>query len=191
MARKSNGIVVLALLFLASACTGKDDKVVAKVNGKKVTAGEVTFFVQELSRGGRQVDDQVKKRILDQLIVKSLLLEEAERLGITKNERLLRKVERERERIILDELTRREVDMFVMVTEEEIQQLYENYAKQQGKKAEPLESVKKQIHAQLAAKKKREAFDTLVTNLRGKAKIDIDEAVLKMALSQGPARPAP
>lgn len=184
-------IGVIAVLSLAVGCGGKGGKVVANVNGQKITSDELTFSIQELARAGRPVDEAAKKKVLEQLVFKSLLMGEADRLGITKDEIVQQRIDRERERIILDELVRREINMFLSVPDEEVKQAYDKEVGSIKGKKPSFEEAKGQIRQQLIKQKQTVAFNNIITNLRSKATISIDDAALSAIRVASPAPSAP
>ena len=179
-------VAVIAVISLAIGCGGQGEKVVAKVNGQKITSSELAFTLQELARSGRPVDEGMKKKVFEQLVVKSLLMDEADRIGITKDQVMLQKIQREKERIILDELVKREISMFLFVSDDEIKQVYDKEFSSQKGKSPSFEEAKAQIRQQLIKQKQTEAFNNITNNLRSKAKISIDEAALSSIRIAGP-----
>ena len=184
-------VAVIAVISLAIGCGGQGEKVVAKVNGQKITSSELAFTLQELARSGRPVDEGMKKKVFEQLVVKSLLMDEADRIGITKDQVMLQKIQRENERIILDELVKREISMFLFVSDDEIKQVYDKEFSSQKGKSPSFEEAKAQIRQQLIKQKQTEAFNNITNNLRSKAKISIDEAALSSIRIAGPAPSTP
>ena len=184
-------VAVIAVTALAVGCWRQGDKVVAKVNGQEITSSEITFTLHELARSGRPVDEAAKKKVIDQLVIKSLLMEEADRIGITKDQALLQRIQHEKERVILDELVKREINMFLSVTDEEVKQLYDKEVSSIKGKRPSFEEAKVQIRQQLIKQKQTAAFSNIVTNLRGKAKVTIDQEALSSIQVAGPAPVAP
>ena len=185
-------VAVISVISLAIGCGGQGGKVVAKVNGQKITLSELSFTLQELARSGRPVDEGMKKKVFEQLVVRSLLMDEADRIGITKDQAMLQKIQREKERVILDELVKREISMFLSVTDEEVKQFYDKEISSQKGKVPSFEEAKGQIRQQLIRQKQAEAFNKIVTDLRSKAKITVDEAAFSsIKVASPPPTPSP
>ena len=180
-------MVVIAVIMMISGCGKQGEKVVARVNKQKITSTELEFYLGELARAGRPVDEASKKTIFEQLVTKTLLMEEAERRGLTKDKTLLRRIEREKERILMDEMVRREINMFTSVTDEDIKQHYDRVYSSQKGKIPPFTEVKDQIRQQLMTQKRKEAFDKIVSDLRSKATISLDEKALSAVIVPSPA----
>lgn len=179
-------MVVIAVITVIWGCGKQGEKVVATVNGQKITSTELEFYLRELARTGRPVDETSKKTVFEQLVIKTLLMEEAEKRGLTKDKTLLQRIEREKERILMDEMVRREINMFASVTDEDIKQSYDKVYSSQKGKVPPLTEVKDQIRQQLMTQKRREAFDKITTDLRSKAKISLDEKALSAIMVPSP-----
>jgi peptidyl-prolyl cis-trans isomerase C len=116
--------LILFLIF-ASGC-GSGGKVAAVVNGRVITTKELDDRVAGLGVSGRSLAADQKDRLLDQLVVESVLLQEANRRGVARDAEV-RKMLREAERQILIgrllEMLRKEKE--APVTEAQVAQFYE------------------------------------------------------------------
>lgn len=123
-------IGVAALLFVTNACSGNSDtssKVLAVINGKEITSSEFDLRWSQVPEFARKTYAGVdgRKRFLDELVTRELLLQEARKRGIDRDRTLLERIERFKERSILDALMREEVDARSAVTQEEIKAYYD------------------------------------------------------------------
>src|SRR6266581_1262014 len=117
--------VLLALLLAASACSDKPagpSKALAVVNGKEITVGEFDLRWSQMPEFARKSygSPEGRKKFLEELITRELLLQEAKKRGLDHDRALVERVERFKERSILDNLMKEEVDSRVTVTQEEI-----------------------------------------------------------------------
>ncbi len=116
--------LVLFLIF-ASGC-GSGGKVAAVVNGHVITTKELDDRVAGLGTSGRSLAADQKDRLLDQMVVELVLLQEANRRGVGRDAEA-RKMLREAERQILIgrllEMLRKEKE--APVTEAQVAQFYE------------------------------------------------------------------
>lgn len=123
--------LVLVCLFLGlHGCTdkqGPSSRALAVVNGKPITVSEFELRWSQLPEYARKTyaGPDGRKRFLDELITRELLLEEAKRRGLDRERVLQERVEQFKERSILDALVREEVAARTAVTPEEIKAYYE------------------------------------------------------------------
>lgn len=116
----------LALLLAAfSACSDKPEdstKALAIINGKEITASEFDLRWSQLPEFARKTyaGPDGRKKFLEELITRELLLQEARKRGIDRDRTLVERVERFKERSVLDNLMREEVDSRITVTQEEV-----------------------------------------------------------------------
>lgn len=120
----------LALLLAAfSACSDKPEdstKALAIINGKEITASEFDLRWSQLPEFARKTyaGPDGRKKFLEELITRELLLQEARKRGLDRERTLVERVERFKERSVLDTLMREEVDSRITVTQEEIKAYY-------------------------------------------------------------------
>lgn len=120
----------LALLLAAfSACSDKPEdstKALAIINGKEITASEFDLRWSQLPDFARKTYEgpDGRKKFLEELITRELLLQESRKRGLDRDRALVERVERFKERSILDHLMREEVDSRVTVTLEEMKAYY-------------------------------------------------------------------
>jgi hypothetical protein len=172
-------IVVLLAGLAGWGCGDKKDKAVAKVDGKKITVQQVEAMVQGSLPAGQPTTDPERKRALDKLIYKTVLLNEADQNGVMKDKIVLQRIEDEKDRVILDELIRRQLPQIPVVTDEEVQKYYQEVYRKKVEKPLPLDRIKEPLRQQLVKGKQMAAFAALIKGLRARAKITIDEEVLK------------
>lgn len=120
----------LALLLAAfSACSDKPEgstKALAIINGKEITASEFDLRWSQVPEFARKTyaGPDGRKKFLEELITRELLLQEARKRGLDRDRALVERVERFKERSVLDNLMREEVDSRITVTLEEMKAYY-------------------------------------------------------------------
>lgn len=117
-----------ALLVLGACAQASSDEspVLAVVNGKPITQSEFDVRWAELpeSRQARYQREGGKKKFLDDMITRELMLQEARRLGLDQTTQVRERAQRFQEQLALDELVREVVRTQVQVTQEEMEAYY-------------------------------------------------------------------
>ena len=126
-AMKTLGLALLLAAF--SACSDKPEdstKALAIINGKEITASEFDLRWSQLPEFARKTyaGPDGRKKFLEELITRELLLQESRKRGLDRDRALVERVERFKERSVLDHLMREEVDSRITVTLEEMKAYY-------------------------------------------------------------------
>ena len=118
------GLVLACLLWGLAGCPtpSQESPALAVVNGKPITQSEFDVRWAELpdARRGHYEREGGKRRFLDDLITRELLLQEARRLGLDRSQPLRERLERLREQMILDDLTQQALGPGVDVSAAEL-----------------------------------------------------------------------
>ena len=121
-----------ALLFFVTlgACGEKPQgpaQALAIINGKPLTVSEFDLRWSQLPEYARKKypGAEGRKKFLDELIDREVLLQEAKKRGIDRDRALLERLERFKERSLLDVLMREEVDSRVTVSTQEMKAYHE------------------------------------------------------------------
>jgi peptidyl-prolyl cis-trans isomerase C len=116
------------LLLLVAACTAPpdDSPVLVIINGKPITQSEFDYRWSELppSMQARYNSEGGRRKFLDDLISRELLLQEARKLGLDQTPSAIERLERAKEQLALDELMRVAVKTQVDVPKEELESYY-------------------------------------------------------------------
>jgi len=162
---------ILGVVGFFTACSGReplstsmDFQVLATVNGHEITAqdfktkwSELPEFIQTVYSG-----KDGKKELLNELVNRELLLQEALRREIDQKPVFADQVENFRERLLLDAILKVEVENRITISEEELS----TYFKTHKDKLPPIEEV----HAQhILVKTEGEARDLLKKLARGES----------------------
>jgi peptidyl-prolyl cis-trans isomerase C len=120
----------LFLLVLLSGCGDKPDSAgqpLAMINGKAITISEFDLRWSQMPEFARKkyAGAEGRKKFLDELIDREVLLQEAKKRGIDRDRALMERLERFKERSILDVLVREEVDSRVAVSPEDMKAYYD------------------------------------------------------------------
>ena len=136
-------LLVGILTGLGSALSGcgeqQEEKVVALVNGRTITLTEFDLRWGELSPAtrSRYEKDGGKRRFLEELITRELLMQEGRRRGLDHDDVIRDKTQRYKEQLILDELLKDKLQSKVEVTQAELDAYYEKHA---GELLDPLKA---------------------------------------------------
>jgi len=119
-------------LALTSCAPQQEEPVLALVNGRAITQIEFDVRWGELSEATRARYDKEggKRRFLDELITRELLMQEARRQGLDQNDGIRDKAQRYKEQLILDELLKDKLRTKVELTQAELDAYYEKHARE-------------------------------------------------------------
>lgn len=126
------GILAGLGLTLSGCTTQQEEPVVALVNGRAITQYEFDIRWGELSEAtrARYIKEGGKRRFLDELITRELLMQEARRQGLDQNDGIRDKAQRYKEQLILDELLKDKLQSKVELTQAELDAYYEKHARE-------------------------------------------------------------
>ncbi|MBX3236806.1 MAG: peptidylprolyl isomerase [Nitrospiraceae bacterium] len=132
--RLACALISLGLTGSLTGCTEppQEEPVVAMINGRSITQSEFDLRWGELSQATRTRYDKEggKKRFLDELIMRELLMQEARKQGLDQSDDIREKTQRYREQLILDELLKDKIKTKVEVSKEELDAYLEKHANQ-------------------------------------------------------------
>lgn len=122
-------IVIVCAMLGTPGCTpasSDESPVLAVVNGKPITQSEYDVRWAELpeSRQGRYQREGGKKKFLEDMIARELLLQEARRLGLDQTTEVRERAQRFQEQLALDELVRELAKTHGQVSQEEMEAYY-------------------------------------------------------------------
>ncbi len=165
-------------LFLAAGIMGylkffawnPERQKLASINQRSITVAQ---FGRELAKMPAPYQDMLReepKEFLEQLVLKEILLQEAERQGI-KGEPAAKGEEAEMS--MVQGLLKKEILDKVKVSQEEIEAIYREHRDQMGKKS--LKEVGPLIENIIREAKGKEQVEEYVTSLRKKAAVEVNE----------------
>ena len=124
------GVLVSLGLALSNCTPQQEEPILALVNGRAITQLEFDVRWNELSEAtrARYEKDGGKRRFLDELITRELLMQEAKRQGLDQNDVIRDRAQRYKEQLILDELLKDRLRSKVELTQTELDVYYEKHA---------------------------------------------------------------
>jgi hypothetical protein len=171
--------LVLALAFGCSQKTEKKD-ILAKVNNYEITKDE---FEEEFinSNFGRTDTLESRKEFLNTLINRKLILQDAQRKVLDRENNFLKMIERFWEqsliKLVLDTKAK-EISSTVLVNDRDIKAVYEKMAKD-GVTNKSYAQMYQQIKWELTKVKESKRMNDWMATLRNQADIKINEDLLK------------
>ncbi|MFA5146599.1 MAG: hypothetical protein WC515_04420 [Candidatus Omnitrophota bacterium] len=189
---KLHKIRLVAALFLCAAVSGgcaprhaDDDKVIARVNRYEMTLEDLRDELATRGAGGRHLaagtslptDD-----LLDELITKKVLVQEAQRQDFDKDRMFMKEIERYWEQALIKILLKkktRELARTIKVSDEEARDEYGRIKEEEGGRVEPYEMMASGIKNDLRYRKIQEALDKWVIYLKKEANVRIYKENIK------------
>jgi len=162
-----------------SSADKAEGKVVAQINKYKMTAEDMKYEFKNAPYDEVALlkTEKGRKRYLDGIIEKEVLLQEAQRQGIDREKAFMKSIENYWEQALLKALLERkskEVLDLVQVYDNEIEEYYRDSGE-----AAPLSKVKNEIKNIIRQKKEAAAMDAWINELKNKAYIKVDEEALR------------
>jgi peptidyl-prolyl cis-trans isomerase C len=127
-----SGVIGAGVLLLTGCTPPPEEGVVALVNGRPITQTEFEARWGELAEATktRYEKEGGKRRFLDELITRELLMQEARKLGLDQNDAIRDRAQRYREQLILDELLKDRIKTKIELSNEELDAFYEQHAQE-------------------------------------------------------------
>ncbi len=155
---------------------GKAD-VVIQVNGSKITLDEFNAMLklEVYANPELELTEENRDEFIDYIVRKELMIQEAVRLKLDRNEKFMRAIEKYWEASLirnLHDLKAEEIKKQTMVTDNEIKEYYQRHQADLGGS---LSEVKDQIRTRLEAQKRTTAMEAWTQDLIKTADIKIDK----------------
>ena len=163
-----------------------DDAALATVAGEAITYGEVKGLLAGTTGGNREGQDLFRNpvavsRMRDREATGKALAAYAKKQGIEGSE-WMKEVRSDMERsILIDLVAERDVLKGIEVTDREVRAAYDEQSQkmvQSGKKRIPFGKVEGLIRQYLDRQKRKKALEEYIADLRKKAKVVVNEAML-------------
>lgn len=174
--RRWSFIMLLAMVALAGCGSQADDKsdIVVRVNDRNITADEFRYALGESYKKGIEPLTKAEKGdLLDQMIKKELLIQEAKRCNLDQDEDFRRTIETYWEQTLIRNLLDQageELCGKIHVSKEDIS----DFKKEQGVAA----MSEKEIEEELFERKKTEALKRWLERLKRSASIEINRKAI-------------
>jgi peptidyl-prolyl cis-trans isomerase C len=126
------GVISAGVLLLTGCTPPPEEGVVALVNGRQITQTEFEARWGELAEAtkARYEKEGGKRRFLDELITRELLMQEARKLGLDQNDAIRDRAQRYKEQLILDELLKDRIKTKIELSKEELDAFYDQHAQE-------------------------------------------------------------
>lgn len=119
-------IVFLSIFsLLTTSVHAEEEKILAEVNGKKITMDDFGKEVSNLPQNYQSVIDTNKRKFLDDLVLQELLYQEAVKKNLEKDKDVISTIERIKKKILAQKLLEKEVMELTKVSEDELKKYYE------------------------------------------------------------------
>ena len=184
--------VLVTLIFLTGCAKNREgvspeDRVIAKVNNYELTVGDFKEGLKTtVAQKNLSADPaNAKKEILEELITRKVLVQEAQKSNFDKERSFMREIERYWEQALIKLLLKKklqEISGMIRVSPDEIVKEYDVMKSEvpAGKLAEfpALEKIEGDIRDTIIKRKKEAAMEEWVDGLRKKAAVTIDQKAL-------------
>ncbi len=121
-------LICLCLALCLFACNKKDDgKVLVTINNDKITMTEFNKELDKIPMNMKMMvaSESGKKTYLDRLIIKKLLLAEAEKNNVQKDKEFENRLAEIKEQLIIESLLKKKLTAGANITDDDLQKYYE------------------------------------------------------------------
>lgn len=194
----------LLILFIAIGVCGccknakipakADESIVADINNYRLTVEDFKSEAVITMPNRYPAADWEKARteLLEEIIIKKILLGEAQAKNFDKEKTFMKEIERYWEQALLKLLIKRKTEELarrIVIDEGDVRKEYEAISRETGGKTESFEKVAPEIRKAIRRKKMQEGLDSWITNLRRNSTVKIHKKVLdKVRLDRRGAR---
>jgi thioredoxin 1 len=181
------GLLVGALLFYFFYFGTASRQVLAQVNGEPITVEQFNKELAKLEDPLGQMYKEEPSQFLEGMIIKTLLVQEAKKQGISPPVKTYKDTEKDSpspDETLITELIKKRFPSPPTVTKEEIKKFYSMFKDQMGGKS--LEQVSPAIEQIIREGKQQEEAKQFMMELRSTAKIEIDQIRLQKIAAKPP-----
>ena len=175
---RSKLIIAVSLALVISGCNKKaEGQTVAIVNGEEITAAELNAELANAKIPPGMEKKDVRSRVLQQMIDRRLLAQQAKKDGVDKSPDFLNRQRRMNEDLLISMLASRQMDTTKLPSSSEIQQFQASRPEMVAKREQwNLEQIRFTMPTDPAVKSKLEATKTLdeIAKVLSDAKITFD-----------------
>lgn len=180
--------IVITAIAMVVGC-GKEKKeepkgeVLARVNGKVITMDQFNEEQAKLSPDIKATlgTAEGKKKFLETLVNKELLIAEAEKLGMGNDPSVAAKLEEIKKTLIIEAFLKKEIEEKAVFTEKEAEDYYNTHMDEF--EGQPFEKIKEKVVATQTKKSQKDLFAGLVNSLKKEATIEINQSLLPEEVS--------
>ena len=177
-------IGIFTILFFASCSNQPRHKdIILAVNDYEMTKDEFNLYCAENLeyKDDLKITLNIKKDMLNSLIRKELLIQEAKKMGLDQNSEFIAAIEKYWEATLIKLLMQKkneQIEKITLVSQTEIKKKYQEY-KSKNNSLPPFEQIEKELTAEILETKKTKALDNWMNALQAKASVRINESLLK------------
>lgn len=175
-------LVVVVIATSVSGCGAKPnnagEKIVARINNYELTSSDFNDELRLTAANKYLSSDPAKAReeLLDEIITKKLLLQEAQRRDFDKDKAFMKEIERYWEQALIKLLVRSKMDELsrsVTVDEREITEEYDRLAAESGGRIGPKEAMASVIKDDMYQQKMERLFNEWLERMRSASDVKI------------------
>lgn len=191
-------VSVLVLGFVLAGCAKRENgkgQYLVKINNTTITKEDLNKEIEALPAFAQKMfeGEEGMTKLLDELIKKELLYQEAKKKGLDKDPAYIKKIADSQKLILISSLLEKEIEDKAKLSDKDVKDFYEkNKADLIDKSGKPIEfdKIKDMLAQRLTAQKQKEVFDSYVENLKKSYKIDINkEAIAGLTKKEEPKEP--
>lgn len=188
--------VFVLTVFLVFGCAKKEEQkgqYLVKINGVTITKEDLKKEVEALPPFAQKMfeGEEGIARLIDELIKKELLYQEAKKKGLDRDAGYLKKVADSQKLILISALLEKEIEDKARLSDKDVRDFYEKNKADfmvQGKTIE-FEKIRDMLAQRLTAQKQKEVFDGYVESLKKSYKIDVNkEAIAGLSKKEEPKK---
>ena len=174
-------LVITALSLISIGCADKtsSEKTAISINSYSITAGEFNNLFNTLSAAEDTLD--ARKAFLDNLIIRKLLLQEAQRQGLDRQKDFLRSVESFWEQSLLKVVVDKkmeEISKDITITDRAIKDYYIKWTQENPDEEKSFNEMREPIRIQLLRIKQAAILNSWTQKLKSEADINIDKKAI-------------
>jgi thioredoxin 1 len=180
-------ILVGALLFYFLYLGNPSRQTLATINDEKVTGEQFDKELIKIQEPLQTMYKEEPEKLLEGIIMKALLLQEAKKQGITPPTKTYKDGDKDSlppDEAMIGELMKKKFSTLPDVTKEEIETFYKMFKEQMGGKK--LAEVAPAITQIIQEGKQQQAVEQYLKEIRTNAKVDIDQIRLKKMTAKPP-----
>jgi peptidyl-prolyl cis-trans isomerase C len=173
---------LILCLFSCSQDKSGQDLILARINDYALTLNEFNTQLKEELEYDKdfKLNHGARKTFLDQIITKELLIQEAKRRQLDREDKFIRAIERYWEATLIRDLMAMEgqaIEKRTVVSQEEIEARYGALLKSDPNHP-PLASLQDQIAQEIINEKKQRSLEEWIGRLKTQAKISVNESLI-------------
>jgi len=172
-------IIMITFSGLSCAKQPPAGKAAVKINDYSLTAAEFNELFSEVK--DQEGAPDAREKFLENLIMRKLLLQEAQREGLDKQKDFLKSIESFWEqgllKIVIDKKIK-EIAKGITVSDKELEDYYNKWVQENPGNTKTFDEIRKTIKLPLLRKKQTMAINAWIEDLRNKADIKIDKKAI-------------